>query len=69
MTSPANPPPDRNLMMNMFATFAEAIDKKCEDIFEKKMAKVEKKDKKEAENVDENKGETADLIVDDIQNF
>ncbi len=56
-------------MMNMFATFAEAIDKKCEDIFEKKMAKVEKKDKKEAENVDENKGETADLIVDDIQNF
>jgi hypothetical protein len=45
LTSPINPPFDWDFIVDMFTSFAENIDKRIEDIIEKKMVKVEKVEK------------------------
>ncbi len=51
----------------MFVHFADILDKRIENVIEKKMVKVEKKEKKEKK--EEEKDETEDLIGNEVQNF
>jgi hypothetical protein len=53
----------------MFASFADTLDKRIENVIEKQMAKAEKTEKKEEEKGDENKDETEVLIDDEVQFF
>jgi hypothetical protein len=70
LPTPTNPTPiDKDFLMDMFATYKNTMNKKIEDIIEKKLVKMDKKEKIQQEKDDENKDEEEDLVEDDVQNI
>jgi hypothetical protein len=55
--------------MGMFATYANTMNKKFEEILENKLAKMDKKGKSEQEEDDDDKDKVEKLVDDDVQNI
>jgi hypothetical protein len=67
LTTPTYPTPiDKDFFKDMSATYTNTM-KTIEDIIEKKLVKMDKKNQQERD--DENKDEAEDLVEDDVQNF
>jgi hypothetical protein len=60
---------DKDLLMGMFATYANTMNKKFEEILENKLAKMDKKGKSEQEEDDDDKDKVEKLVDDDVQNI